>query len=193
MTALAARCELWGGARQHSRFNNCGEGGSTSCSLSRFFGCRARGLYPLAGGGGESGAAHLDLRGPPDRCSGCWRHRGRRLDKSLKWNSGGADGAGAARGTGSSPTSRSRQLAERGSTSCSLSRFFGCRARGLYPLARGRRIRPAPGMAPALMVCWIEGGAGNFLFSVLPGGAVELPGRSRPAPGVVDLRRGGPR
>ena len=25
MTALAARCELWGGARQHSRFNNCGE------------------------------------------------------------------------------------------------------------------------------------------------------------------------
>ena len=46
-------------------------------------------------------------------------------------------------------------------------------------------------MAPALMVCWIEGGAGFFLFSVLPGGAVELPGRSRPAPGVVDLRRGG--
>ena len=43
-------------------------------------------------------------------------------------------------------------------------------------------------MAPALMVGWIEGGAGFFLFSVLPGGAVELPGRSRPAPGVVDLR-----
>ena len=40
------------------------------------------------------------------------------------------------------------------------------------------------------MVCWIEGGAGFFLFSVLPGGAVELPGRSRPAPGVVDIRRG---
>ena len=34
-------------------------------------------------------------------------------------------------------------------------------------------FRPAPGMAPALMVCWIEGGAGNILFSVLPGGAVE--------------------
>ena len=34
------------------------------------------------------------------------------------------------------------------------------------------------------MVCWIEGGAGFFLFSVLPGGAVELPGRSRPAAGV---------
>src|ERR1700691_950543 len=45
-------------------------------------------------------------------------------------------------------------------------------------------------MAPALMVCWIEGGAVLFLFSVLPGGAVELAGRSRPAPGVVDLRRG---
>ena len=28
MMALAARCELRGGARQQSRFNNCGEGGS---------------------------------------------------------------------------------------------------------------------------------------------------------------------
>ena len=26
MTALAARCELGGGARQQYRFNNCGEG-----------------------------------------------------------------------------------------------------------------------------------------------------------------------
>ena len=33
-------------------------------------------------------------------------------------------------------------------------------------------------------------GAGFFIFSVLPGGAVELPGRSRPAPGVVAIRRG---
>jgi hypothetical protein len=41
------------------------------------------------------------------------------------------------------------------------------------------------------MVCWIEGGAGFFLFRVLPGGAVELAGRSRAAPGVVDLRRRG--
>jgi hypothetical protein len=41
------------------------------------------------------------------------------------------------------------------------------------------------------MLCWIEGGAGFFIFSVLLGGAVELPGRSRPAPGVVDIRRGG--
>ena len=39
------------------------------------------------------------------------------------------------------------------------------------------------------MVCWIERGAVFFLFSFLPGGAVELPGRSRPAPGVVDIRR----
>ena len=46
-------------------------------------------------------------------------------------------------------------------------------------------FRPARGMAPALMLCWIEGGAGFCIFSVLPGGAVELPGRSRPAPGVV--------
>ena len=40
------------------------------------------------------------------------------------------------------------------------------------------------------MVCWIEGGAGFFIFSVLPGGAVELPGRSRPAPGVVTFAGG---
>jgi hypothetical protein len=40
------------------------------------------------------------------------------------------------------------------------------------------------------MVCWIEGGAGFSLFSFLPGGAVELPGRSRPAPGVVAIRWG---
>ena len=39
------------------------------------------------------------------------------------------------------------------------------------------------------MVCWIEGGAGFFFFlALLPGGAVELPGRSRPAPGVVAIR-----
>ena len=58
------------------------------------------------------------------------------------------------------------------------------------PWRRAAGFRPARGMAPALMVCWIAGGAGFFLFSVLLGGAVELPGRSRPAPGVVDLRWG---
>ena len=64
-----------------------------------------------------------------------------------------------------------------GSTSCSLSRIFGWRARGLYPLARGgRRIRPALWMAPALMVCAIEGGAGGFLFRFFLGGAGELRG-----------------
>jgi hypothetical protein len=40
------------------------------------------------------------------------------------------------------------------------------------------------------MVCWIEGGAGFVLFRVLRGAVVELPGRSRPAPGVVAIRRG---
>src|SRR5271167_3157634 len=33
---------------------------------------------------------------------------------------------------------------------------------GLYPLARVCRIPPALGMAPALLGCWIEGGAGFF-------------------------------
>ena len=41
--------------------------------------------------------------------------------------------------------------------------IFPAGARGLYPLARGCRIRPARGMAPALMVGWIAGGAGFFL------------------------------
>ena len=50
MTVLTPRCELGGGARQHPRFNNFGEGGSMSSSRSRFSGCRARGLYPLARG-----------------------------------------------------------------------------------------------------------------------------------------------
>ena len=67
--------------------------------------------------------------------------------------------------------------------SSSLSRFSGWRSRSLF-LGEGLRDSTARGMAPALMVCWTEGGAGFFLFSVLPGGAVELPGRSRPAPGV---------
>jgi hypothetical protein len=44
MMALAARRELRGGARQHSRFDNCGEGGSMSSSLSRFSGWRSRSL-----------------------------------------------------------------------------------------------------------------------------------------------------
>jgi hypothetical protein len=55
----------------------------------------------------------------------------------------------------------------------------------------GRSGRPIMMMAPALMVCWIEGGAGFFLFGLLPAGAVGLPGRSRPAPGVVAIRGGG--
>ena len=78
-----------------------------------------------------------------------------------------------------------------GSQCRALSPDFPAGARGLYPLARGCRIRPARGMAPALMVCWIAGGAGFFFLALLPGGAVELPGRSRPAPGVVGIRWGG--
>ena len=68
-------------------------------------------------------------------------------------------------------------------------RFSGWRSRSLS-LGEGLTDSTGRGMAPALMVCWIEGGAGFFLFSVLPGGAVELPGRSRPAPGVVAIRWG---
>ena len=45
-------------------------------SLSDISGWRAGVLYPLAGGGRDSGAAHLDLLGPPGRCSGWWPHDG---------------------------------------------------------------------------------------------------------------------
>ena len=60
-----------------------------------------------------------------------------------------------------------------------LSPDFPAGARGLYPLARGCRIRPTRGMAPALMGCWIEGGAGFFLFSLTPAGA-DPRGMKRP-------------
>src|SRR5271163_520177 len=94
------------------------------------------------------------------------------------------------RATGSIAAGTWRRRPSPGCQCRALSPDFPAGARGLYPLARGCRIRPARGMAPALMVCWIEGGAGFFLFSVLAGGAVELAGRSRPAPGVVAIRRG---
>ena len=46
---------------------------AAACSLSDISGWRAGVLYPLAGGGRESGAAQLDLLGPR---SGCWPHDG---------------------------------------------------------------------------------------------------------------------
>jgi hypothetical protein len=57
------------------RFQQFGEP-SAACSLSDISGWRAGVLYPLAGGGRESGAAHLDLLGSPGWCSGCWPHDG---------------------------------------------------------------------------------------------------------------------
>ena len=76
--------------------------------------------------------------------------------------------------------------------SSSLSRFSGWRSRSL---SLGEGLTDSTGARDGTRadVGWIEGGAGFFLFSVLPGAAVELPGRSRPAPGGVDLRWGGPR
>ena len=58
------------------RFQQFGEGGCGVHSLSDISGWRAGVLYPLAGGGRESGAAHFDLLGPPGWCSGCWPHDG---------------------------------------------------------------------------------------------------------------------
>ena len=67
-------------------------------------------------------------------------------------------------------------------------RRFGAAPAMMVPTRRGA-TNTTLGMAPALMLCWIAGGAGFVLFSCLPGGA-ELAGRSRPAPGVVAIRRG---
>ena len=151
-----------------------------SSSLSRFSGWRSRSL--------SLGEGRPDLTGARDgtRADGVL-DRGRRRQFSFWLYCRAAPS--------SYRVDRGRHLASStfgGVAQCrALSPDFPAGARGLYPLARGCRIRPARGMAPALMVCWIAGGAGFFLVSVLPGGAVELPGRSRPAPGIVDLRRGG--
>ena len=48
MMALAARCELRGGARQHSRFNNCGEGGSVNPSRCPHARAREAGADPAS-------------------------------------------------------------------------------------------------------------------------------------------------
>jgi hypothetical protein len=52
----AARRELWGGARQHPRFNNCGEGPALPSSH----------LIPARGAETD----RLDLVGPPGRRCG---------------------------------------------------------------------------------------------------------------------------
>ena len=73
--------------------------------------------------------------------------------------------------------------------SSSLSRFSGC----LRSLSLGEGLTDLTGARDGTRADGVldRGRRRLFLFGVLPGGAVELPGRSRPAPGVVDLRRGG--
>ena len=63
------------GRQRHDPIETAGRGDS-ACSLSDISGWRAGVLYPLAGGGRDSGAAHLDLLGPPGWCSGWWPHDG---------------------------------------------------------------------------------------------------------------------
>ena len=58
MMALAARCELRGGARQHSRFNNCGEGARVNLLDHGL--ARARGWGPMPM---MALAARCELRG----------------------------------------------------------------------------------------------------------------------------------
>ena len=66
MTALAARCELRGGARQPSGFNNSARGVVSAVLSRRLFRLASWGVfYPLAGGAADSGAAQFDRLGPP--------------------------------------------------------------------------------------------------------------------------------
>ncbi len=63
-----------------AKFRSTDRGMSPACSLSDISGWRTGVLYPLAGGGRESGAAHFDLQTdphpPPGRCSGLRPHDG---------------------------------------------------------------------------------------------------------------------
>ena len=62
MTALAARCELGGGARQHSRFNNCGEGGRRRALSPTFPAGELVIFIPWRMVADDSGAAHFVAR-----------------------------------------------------------------------------------------------------------------------------------
>ena len=78
-TADAAANEPRGRRRRHPG-SKAVLTGAAACSRSDISGWRAGVLYPLAGGGRESGAAHLDLQTdphpPPGRCSGGRPHDG---------------------------------------------------------------------------------------------------------------------
>ena len=66
------------------------------------------------------------------------------------------------------------------SMSSSLSPIFRLALAVFIPWRGLTDLTGAAGMAPALMVCWTEGGAGFYsLLAFCSGGAVELPGRSR--------------
>ena len=132
--------------------------GVSQCrALSPDFPAGARGLYPLARGCRNSTGARDGTRADGGL------DRGRRRLFSF-W-------CYCLAAPSSYRVDRGRHLALSafaGVSQCrALSPDFPAGARGLYPLARGCRIRPARGMAPALMVCWIEGGAGFFLFGVI--------------------------
>ena len=122
--------------------------GAAACSLSDISGWRAGVLYPLAVVAANSGAAHLDLLGPPGWCSGWWPHDGDvaaggdfvlailRFGADAGARAIGATDAAAAvevRGRRRRPPGSNAAL--RGAAACSLSDISGWRAGVLYPLA----------------------------------------------------------
>ena len=85
-------------------------------------------------------------------------------------------------------TTRSQQLAEGINVELSLP-IFRLALAVFIPWRGADGFRPARGMAPALMVCWIEGAAGFFLFSLPP--AYADPRGMKHKPDQVFEHRGG--
>ena len=188
-------------------FQQFGEGEkSAACSLSDISGWRAGILYPFAGGGRQSGAAHLDLLGPPGRRCGCCRRRGFLFSDIPVRGDAGARAIGATDDAAAVelPGRRRRQPGSKaaltGSAACSLSDISGWRAGILYPFAGGGRQSGAAHLdllGPPGRRCGCCRRRG-FLFSDIPvrgdagaraigatddAAAVELPGRRRRQPG----------
>ena len=179
---------------------------SAACSLSDISGWRAGILYPFAGGGRQSGAAHLDLLGPPGRRCGCCRRRGFLFSDIPVRGDAGARAIGATDDAAAVelPGRRRRQPGSKaaltGSAACSLSDISGWRAGILYPFAGGGRQSGAAHLdllGPPGRRCGCCRRRG-FLFSDIPvrgdagaraigatddAAAVELPGRRRRQPG----------
>ncbi len=121
LSDIPVRGRRWSsGDRSDRRCGRCGATGSTAptaliesrvdwaaaCSLSDISGLARWCSLSLGGWSPGSGAAHLDLLGPPGWCSGCWPHDGDVAGgagfllsdipvRGRRWSSGATDDAAA--------------------------------------------------------------------------------------------------